>query len=78
MSATSGPRSGIMHAVLREVEAGLYRAEYRGELNPDNPDERAIPDFHIGTDAAAVKLWVEEMATGLGYDKVVWDSPTPA
>jgi hypothetical protein len=67
-----------MHAVLREVESGLYRAEYSGEFNPDNPDEREIPDFHIGTDAAGVKHWVEEMATRLGYDNVVWDSPNPA
>ncbi len=64
---------GDFHAVLREIEPGLFRAEYSGEINPDHPDEREIPDFHIGTDAAAVRQWVEEMATGLGYAKVVWD-----
>ena len=67
-----------MHAVLHEVESGLFRAEFAGELNPDNPDDRAIPDFHVGTDADGVKNWVEEMATRLGYDNVVWDPPTPA
>lgn len=64
---------GDFHAVLREIEPGLFRAEYSGEINPDHPDEREIPDFHIGTDAAAVRQWVEEMAIGLGYTKVVWD-----
>jgi pyruvate dehydrogenase (quinone) len=47
-----------------------------GEINPHDPEEREIPDFHIGTDPAAVKLWGEEMGTGLGYGKVVWDSRT--
>ena len=75
MSATPRPRSGTLHAILREVEPGLYRAEYSGEINPDNPDEREIPDFHVGTDPAAVTNWVEEMAIGLGYDQVVWDLP---
>jgi hypothetical protein len=74
MSATKGSRSGTMHALLREVEPGLYRAEYSGEINPERPDEREIPDFHVGTDPAAVKLWVEAMAAGLGYDGVVWDA----
>jgi hypothetical protein len=75
MIATPKPRSGPLHAVLREVEPGLYRAEYSGEINPENPDEREVPDFHVGTDAAGVKHWVEEMASGLGYDEVVWDPP---
>ena len=47
-----------------------------GKINPHDPEEREIPDFHIGTDPAAVKLWGEEMGTGLGYGKVVWDSRT--
>ncbi len=68
------PASGTFRAVLRQIEPGLFRSEYSGEINPQDPDAREIPDFHIGTDAASVKLWVEQMATGLGYDKVVWDS----
>ena len=76
MNTTSGPRSGTMHAVLREAGPDLYRAEYSGEFNPEHPDERAIPDFHVGTDADGVKHWVEEMATQLGYEAVVWDPPT--
>ena len=67
------PTSGVLHAVLREVEPGLFRAEYSGEINPDRPDEREIPDYHIGTDAAGVRNWVEEMAAGMGYERVVWD-----
>jgi hypothetical protein len=73
MSDLPKPTSGTLRAMLREIEPGLYRAEYSGEINPEDPDEREIPDFHIGTDAAGVRLWVEEMASGLGYEKVVWD-----
>lgn len=64
---------GEFHASLHEVEGGLFRAEYSGEINPDDPDEREIPDYHVGTSAADVKIWVEQMAAGLGYDRVVWD-----
>ena len=69
----SKPVTGTLQAVLREVEPGVFRAEYSGEINPDDPDEREIPDFHVGTDAEGVRLWVEQMASGLGYDEVVWD-----
>ena len=64
---------GEFHASLRQVEAGVFRAEYSGEINPENPDAREIPDYHVGTSAADVKIWVEQMATGLGYSHVVWD-----
>lgn len=64
---------GDFHASLREVQGGLFRAEYSGEINPDDPDAREIPDYHVGTSAADVKTWVEQMAVGLGYDRVVWD-----
>jgi hypothetical protein len=64
---------GEFHARLRKVEDGLYRAEYSGEINPENPDAREIPDYHVGTSAADVRIWVEQMALRLGYDRVVWD-----
>lgn len=73
MSALSGPRSGTLRATLLEIEPGLYRAQYSGEINPDDADEREIPDFHLGTNAEGVKQWVEEMAARLGYDRVVWE-----
>lgn len=66
-----------LHAVLEEAEPGLFRASYRGEFNPDHAAEhqlQELPDFHVGTDAAAVKLWVEQMAASLGYSGVVWDA----
>jgi hypothetical protein len=66
---------GTLHAILREVEPNLFRAEYPGEMNQDEADIEAFPDSHIGTDAAGVKQWVETMAKGLGYDRVVWDPP---
>jgi hypothetical protein len=65
---------GDLHASLREVEAGVFRAEYSGEINPENPDARASPDYHVGTSADDVKIWVEQMALGLGYNRVVWDT----
>jgi len=58
---------------LRKVEEGMYRAEYSGEINPDDPDAREMPDYHLGTSLQAVKVWVEQMAPKLGYDRVVWD-----
>jgi hypothetical protein len=78
MSQSSKTSKGTMHAVLHETEPGLYRAEYSGELNPEDPDAREFPDSHIGTDADGVRQWVESMAANLGYDKVVWDSPDQA
>ncbi len=75
MSALPSRRYGALHAMLREVEPGLYRADYSGELNQDEAGAEAFPDSHIGTDASGVKQWVEEMATQLGYDGVVWDPP---
>lgn len=65
---------GEFHASMRQVEPGVFRAEYLGELNPSNPDQRALPDFHLGSSPAEVKLWVEQMALSLGYDRVVWDA----
>jgi hypothetical protein len=64
---------GEFHARLRQVEDGLFRAEYSGEINPQDPDEREIPDYHVGTSLADVKVWVEQMALGLGYRRVIWD-----
>jgi len=65
---------GEFHASLRQVEEGLFRAEYSGEINPDNPHpDREIPDYHVGTSAADVKIWVEQMASNLGYSQVVWE-----
>jgi hypothetical protein len=63
---------GEFHARIRQVERGVFRAEYSGEVNPENPDERELLDFHIGTSEEDVRVWVEEMAKGLGYTKVIW------
>jgi hypothetical protein len=64
---------GVLHARMRQVEDELFRAEYSGEINPEQGDARNMPDYHVGTSATEVKIWVEQMATGLGYDRVVWD-----
>lgn len=65
---------GDFHASLHEVESGIFRAEYSGEINPKDPDAREIPDYHVGTSVNEVKVWVEQMALHLGYDRVVWDA----
>jgi hypothetical protein len=74
MPELGNPLRGEFHAVIREMEPGVFRAEYRGELNPDNPDARAFPDYHLGTSFEDVKIWVEQMARTMGYARVVWDS----
>jgi hypothetical protein len=68
---------GDFHAILRQVERGLFRADYSAEINPENPDEREILDYHLGTSATEVKIWVEQMALGQGYQRVVWDELPP-
>ena len=66
---------GTLQAVLEEVEPGLFRAQYPGEMNAENATSETLPDAHIGTDAGGVKTWVEQMAGQLGYDRVEWVSP---
>ena len=65
---------GPLRAVL-SLSGGVYRAEYPGELNPENPDERVLPDSHIGNNPDDVRSWVEQMAEALGYTRVEWDDP---
>jgi hypothetical protein len=67
------PPREVFHARMRQVEDQLFRAEYSGEINPEPTDARNLPDYHIGASAQEVKIWVEQMARGLGYDRVVWD-----
>jgi hypothetical protein len=75
MNNDSVPRRRVLKATLREVEPGLFQADYPGENNPEQADVRAFPDSHLGNDAAGVKSWVEQMAAGLGYDRVEWVPP---
>ena len=35
---------GDLHARMRAVQGGLFRAEYSGEINPESSDARDIPD----------------------------------
>jgi hypothetical protein len=42
-----------------------------GEINPEDPDAREIPNGHVGTSAQEVKMWV---GLGLGYERVVWNA----
>ena len=62
-----------LRAVIRQMPDGMFKAEYTGEINPENPDAREIPDSHLGTSETEVKAWVEQMAKGMGYTHVVWE-----
>jgi hypothetical protein len=65
--------AGILHATIEEVESGLFRADYPGEMNGRNePTGGQFPDRHIATSQDAVRVWVEEMAASLGYERVEW------
>jgi hypothetical protein len=65
--------AGTLYATMEEVEPGLFRADYPGEMNGSNePSGGQLPDRHIGTSQDEVRVWVEEMATGLGYERVEW------
>ena len=65
--------ANILQAVIREPEPGLYQADYSGEMNgPDEPGCGQLPDRHIATSRNDVKIWVEQMAASLGYDRVEW------
>jgi hypothetical protein len=62
-----------LHAKMSRTADGMFKAEYAAELNPAAPDERKLPDSHLGTNAPEVKFWVEEMAKGMGYSGVMWE-----
>lgn len=64
---------GVLHAVLQEIEPGLFRADYPGEMNgEDDPSGGQLPDRHIATSREDVRIWVEQMALSLGYTRVEW------
>jgi hypothetical protein len=58
---------GEFHARMKEVDEGLYCAEYSGEINPENSNQQDIPDYHLGTSIAEVK-------SGLSRWPWVWDT----
>jgi hypothetical protein len=72
--------NGVFRARLEQVESDLFKAVYRGDLNPSDPmddingDERRLfPDSHIGTDAGSVRSFVESLAKNRGFSQVVWE-----
>ena len=66
MAEIQNATRGDFQAAIREMEPGVFRAEYRGELNPEHPDEREFPDYHLGTSVEEVKIWTEQMARTMG------------
>lgn len=65
---------GSLHAILRQAEPSPYRAEYLGEVNhPDRPEERAVPDYHVGPDPRDVRVRIERVAAGSGDRRAARD-----
>lgn len=65
---------GTFRARLEQVEPGMYRAVYAGELNPQGASPAEVwPDAHVGDSPEAVKAFVEKFARELGYERVVWE-----
>jgi len=71
--------AGEFHAKL-EHQGGVFRAIYRRPKNADEPlvnyaenGQEPMTDSHIGTDAEAVKGFVEAYAMKRGYTSVVWE-----
>ena len=75
------PQAGrAFHARMEQPEAGLFRATYRADLNPDvasaeilSEGPQILPDMHIGTSEAEVRNFVETLARSRGFDRVVWE-----
>lgn len=74
---------GVFRAVLEEVSPGLFQATYRGDANADESaggtlldGPHVVTDQHIGTEAAAVRSFVEALAQQRGYERVVWEQPS--
>ncbi len=72
--------SGIFRARLEQVEKSVFKATYRGDMNPSDPPDdvngsadRLFADSHVGTDAHSVRSFVESLAKNRGYDRVVWE-----
>ena len=57
---------------MDEVEPGLFRADYPGEMNGSDVPLVAVPDRHIATSPDDVRVWVEQMGVSLGYERVEW------
>lgn len=71
---TAAPK-GEFHARVEQVEKGIWRAVYAGELNPEDPASgQAWPDSHLGDSADSVKTFVENLARQMGYARVVWET----
>lgn len=67
----------LLHAVVEKVEPGLFRASYAADPDQDGalPGTAAMPDSHIATSHDSVRLFVEQIARGLGYDGVAGREP---
>jgi hypothetical protein len=75
MEPTVPGAKGDFHARIRRVEADLYKAEYTGDLNPDDPHPaREWTDSHLATSLEEAKAFVENLARSLNFSRVVWDS----
>jgi hypothetical protein len=63
---------GTLRAHLAEIEPGLFKAVYM-EDEDRGVDTAPVPDGHLGTSREGVISWVEQMAAGMGYERVAWE-----
>lgn len=69
-----GIAGGITAIWATQADSSPFRGKYSGEMNSQNAGVEAFPDSHIGTGASSAKNWIQEMAVGSRYDRVVWAS----
>jgi hypothetical protein len=70
----------VFRARLEQTGPQLFRALYRGDINPNEPrnevagdGDHILPDSHIGTNPQSVRAFVEALAENRGCTKVVWE-----
>ncbi len=56
---------GDLHASLRNVARGVFRAAHSGEISPDD---------YVGSSVTELKIWVDQIPSGLGNSRVFWDA----
>lgn len=69
MAEVQNPMRRGFHVTIREMEPSAFRAEYCGEWNTEDPDERELADLHLGTSIADLKVRVNRVARSRGYNR---------
>jgi hypothetical protein len=56
---------GGLQASLRKVAKAVFRAENSDEISPDH---------YVGSSVTELKIWVDQIPSGLGCSRVFWDA----